>query len=358
MHIAFVILTLGPGGAERVISRLANTWAQKGDAVTLITLDHPSHLPFYPLDPNVRLSQLNPHAKKPRSWLKRLYMRCHRLYALRKILKKTHPDYIISFIDEMNILTLCLTRGLNIPVIVSERIHPAHSMLSWMAKKLRPFIYLWSTYVVVQTPSAKTYFPRFLQDKIHVIPNSICAPQKTSSPSSRIEKIISIGRLVSQKDFPTLLRALKRLTPCYPFLHLSIYGQGKDHAFLIGLINFLHLDKNVTLKKPTPSIENELLSSDLFILPSRFEGFPNVLCEAMSLGLPSIASDCLGSQDIIRDGIDGRLFPIGNDKALAKLIEDFILNPKNAFRLGENAREITTRFSEEKEFEAWKILLH
>ena len=356
MHIVLVILTLGPGGAERVLSNLANAWIEEGHSITLITLEHPSQKPFYPLSPKINLIQLNPLSTKPTSWGKHLKNTITRLLSLRRILKKETPDVILSFIDQMNVLTLLLSRGLKIPVIVSERIDPAFHPLSFIYKILRRLTYPWASSIIVQTQSAANYFSKRLQKKISIIPNSVSFSQK-SITYRKIQHIVSVGRLSPQKDYPTLLKAFKILTITYPFLRLTIYGEGKERPSLERYIETLELTHCVKLPGTLSNIEDALLKADLFVFPSRFEGFPNALCEAMSMGLPVVVSNCSGNRDIVRDSVDGLLFPIEDYRMLTHQIETFLLNPIEAKRMGTEARTLSTRFSQEKILTLWKKLL-
>ncbi|HQS83371.1 MAG: hypothetical protein B7Y25_00190 [Alphaproteobacteria bacterium 16-39-46] len=357
MHIALVILTLGPGGAERVISNLANAWVEEGHRITLITLEHPSQKPFYPLNSKIKLIQLNPLSTKPPSWIGHLKNVATRLFSLRKTLKTENPDLILSFIDQMNVLTLLLTRGLKIPVIVSERIDPAFHPLPIIYKMLRRLTYPWASQIVVQTESAANYFSKELQKKISIIPNSVPVPKQQLSTYKKIKSIVSIGRLSPQKDYPTLLKAFKVLTINYPFLKLTIYGEGKERASLERYIQVLGLTDSVKLPGTVSNIEDVLLKADLFVFPSLFEGFPNALCEAMSIGLPVVVSNCSGNRDIVREGLDGLLFPVGDYRGLMFQIEVLLLNPAKAQGIGREARTISQRFSEQRILALWKNLM-
>ncbi|MBS0185090.1 MAG: glycosyltransferase family 4 protein [Proteobacteria bacterium] len=356
MHIALVILTLGPGGAERVLSQLANAWQEEGHHITLITLEHPSQKPFYPLNPNIHLIQLNPIFTKPTSWFEYLKNITTRLLLLRRTLKKEKPDLILSFIDQINVLTLLLTRGLKIPVIVSERIDPAFHPLSRIYKILRRLTYPWASQIVVQTQSAANYFSKKLQKKISIIPNSVFTPKKALT-YQKIQHIVSVGRLSPQKDYPTLLKAFKVLTIKYPFLKLTIYGEGKERFALERYIQTLDLNTSVHLPGIISNIEQALLKADLFVFPSKFEGFPNALCEAMSLGLPVVASNCSGNRDIIQNEINGLLFPIGNYKILTQQIERLLFDPFEAQRIGKKAKNISQTYSEQKILTLWHALI-
>ena len=356
MHIALVILTLGPGGAERVISNLANAWVEEGHTVTLLTLEHPSQKPFYPLNSKINLIQLNPLSTKPTSWIGYLKNITTRLFSLRATLKKENPDLILSFIDQMNVLILLLTQGLKIPVIVSERIDPAFHPLPIAYKMLRRLTYPWASQIVVQTQSAANYFSKKLQKKISIIPNSVPVPKKYVT-YRKIKNIVSIGRLSPQKDYPTLLKAFRVLTIKYPFLKLTIYGEGKERPPLERYIQILGLTDSVKLPGTVSNIEDVLLKADLFVFPSKFEGFPNALCEAMSMGLPVVASNCSGNRDVVNDAFNGFLFPVGDYRALMFQIEVLLRNSAEAQRIGTEAKTISQRFSEQRILALWKNLM-
>lgn len=356
MHIALVILTLGPGGAERVISNLANQWVKSGHRITLITLEHSSKLPFYPLDPKIDLLQLSKTLQKPSSLWAYVSNLGQRLTSLRTTLKQLHPDLVLSFIDQMNIVTLLLSRGLKLPIFVSERIDPAFHSLSFIYKILRRFTYPWAHRIIVQTPSAACYFPTFLQKKISIIPNSI-NPCTLPFKYRKIQKIVSVGRLAPQKDYPTLLKAFENLSLKYPDLTLTIYGEGPERSFLENLIQDFGLKDSVFLAGIVSNIEKALLDFDLFVFPSRFEGFPNALGEAMALGLPVVASQCSGNKDLIQNGINGLLFPVGDVEKLALAIESLILNQKKSENLGKNAKHISEKFGEQMVMSLWNKAL-
>ena len=100
-----------------------------------------------------------------------------------------------------------------------------------------------------------------------------------------------------------------------------------------------------------------LAKADLFIFSSRFEGFPNALCEAMAVGVPVVASNCSGNVDVVREGIDGRLFPVGDQEALARVACELIGDFEQRQRLSLHAREIVTRFHPDRIFALWDSVL-
>lgn len=351
MHITLVISSLDPGGAERVLSQLANHWASQGHKVSLLTLAAPDAQPFYPLNPKINLRQLN--QRDLSSWLLgRLFNIGKRLWILRKSLKSLSPDVIVSFVDVMNMTTLLATYGLNLPVVVSERTHPRHHPLPSLYKRLRPLIYPKAARVVVQTQSSADYFPSLMSKT--VIPNAVPKPSKIKSAFSEPPKqMISIGRLCPFKGFDTLIHAFNILQKTHPNLTLTIYGEGKERQKLEDLIGSLTLQDKVSLPGVIQNIHDALREADLFVFPTLYEGFPNALCEAMAIGLPVIASDASGNVDIVQDGTDGRLFPVGDTEALARIVGELINDEAQRLRLGENAQRVCERFHTNHIFSLW-----
>ena len=350
MHLALIISSLNPGGAERVLSTLANHWVDQGHKVSLITFAAPTEKPFYPLHPNIQLIQLN-QSQAATSPFKRLKNSIRRIWCLRNTVKKLNPDQILSFIEVTNITTLLATRGLKIPVIVGERTHPGHYKISKFYQKLRAWSYPWAQKVVTQTQSAAGYFQNL--SNLTVIPNFVLKPNKIKKVMGSVKNIISAGRLCPFKGFDTLLHSFSTLLNHHPHLTLTIYGEGSERVNLEALIRSLKLEKKVSLPGAVQNIQEKLLESDLFIFPSRFEGFPNALCEVLAIGLPTIASNCSGNIDVVQDKINGRLFPVGDIQALTTIALELISDLPQRQRLSENAKKLPQTFSPDRIYKLW-----
>ncbi len=361
-NITLVISTMRSGGAERVMSKLANYFAAKGHKVTLITFVAPSEKPFYTLDNRITQLPLN-----CLSFHKNMVvygfnvLQC--LYVLRKALKIIKPDVVISFMESVNVATLLAGYRLTIPTIVSERIDPKYHVL-YPAKiqkffnKVRIKTYCWAHALVVQTQSALNFFPESIQKNAVIIPNPVNTSQYDHyAVKETVEHIISVGRLCRQKDHVTLIKAFSLLLEKHQNLKLTIYGEGPERQNLETLIADLKLSSFISLPGTTADIEKKLVESDLFAFPSLYEGFPNALCEAMAIGLSVIGSDCSGNVDVIKHHINGLIFKQTDVEdfysQMLKLIEDYHLRK----RLSTEAKNISIDYSEDKIYAMWNSLL-
>ncbi|RCJ24477.1 group 1 glycosyl transferase [Nostoc sp. ATCC 43529] len=359
MKITLIINSLTYGGAERIMSIMANYWSAKGWKITLLTFDD-NEIPDFPLDSDINYIPLG-IAEKSRNAIIGIWNNSKRIRILRYAIINSNPDVVISFMSKVNITTLLATRWLNIPVIVSERSNPEKSYLGWNWQQLRKFTYLFADKIVFQTQRARDYFPVNLQNKSCIIPNMVVLPpikKQSSDKFSTKRSLIAMGRFVPEKGFDLLLQAFAKLKDNYPEWTLTILGDGKLRPELESLRNELGLSDRVYFPGMVNDTYTFLQQADIFIMSSRFEGFPNAICEAMACGLPVISTDCpSGPREIIRDGIDGILVPNEDVSALAAAIERLISNEQERNSLAAHAPEITERFSVKKIMEMWEDVL-
>jgi GalNAc-alpha-(1->4)-GalNAc-alpha-(1->3)-diNAcBac-PP-undecaprenol alpha-1,4-N-acetyl-D-galactosaminyltransferase len=354
MNITLVISSLSAGGAERVLSNLANYWDSVGHKITIITLC--GKKPFYSLSKTVILLQINQVSARDEKFLTRTHKIVKRLYFLRKSIKTSAPEVVVSFVDVMNITTLMACVGLNIPVVISERIDPYFHKIPRFYKFLRECFYPYAKKVVVQTKSAAAYFKRL--KNVIIIPNAV---QKLSHVtrdfSLPIKNAVSVGRLCEQKDFSTLIKAFAEIHKSHPNIMLTIYGEGPERANLEALIQSLNMTDWVFLPGTVTDVEKVLVAADLFVFPSLYEGFPNALCEAMAAGLPVIASNCSGNIDVVEDGINGRLFPVGDADALVSTMKELVSDHAQCEKLSKNAMTLSDRYSQCKIYQLWDKII-
>lgn len=360
MRLMLLVPSLRAGGAERVLSTMANYWASAGNEIAIVTLAPAREAPFYALDPAIHyiaLDQTGPSA----SALQAIERNWARIRAVRRAIQAAQPDALISFIDEMNLLVLISAFGLGIPTIVSERNNPRHHRMGRVRELLRRVLYRRAARVVVQTEDVTSFFSAPIRARTCVIPNPVRSPlsgRRAALARREQHTLVAFGRLVEQKGFDVLLRAFARVAPQHPSWSLTIWGEGKERAALEGLAQELGLGDRARLPGVTPDPFGEMARADLFALTSRYEGFPNVLCEAMACGLPVVSFDCpSGPRDIIRDGIDGVLVPPGDEAGLAAALGRLMGDAAERTRLALRAPDVLERFGLEQVMAQWNALL-
>jgi len=356
MRVTLIIHSLYSGGAERVMSTMANYWAIKGWEVTLLTFSG-KNLPFYDLDQAINYCSLNIDQDSAHL-IDALRHNWHRLCVLRSAIVDSKPDVVISFMTTTNVLILLATRGLNLPVIVSERNNSEASDPGIYWRLLRQWSYSFADRVIVQTQRATTYFPKSMQSRISSIPNPVLLPpqhQMVSEVRSQQRSMIAIGRLGPQKGFDLLLRAFATLKGDFPEWKLTILGEGALRSELVALCEELKIRDRVDLPGRVKNVYEFLKAADLFVMSSRFEGFPNTLCEAMACGLPVISTDCpQGPREIIRHGLDGMLVSNEDVSALAATMQLLMADGEKRRQLAHHAPEVSERFGLEKIMAMWE----
>jgi glycosyltransferase involved in cell wall biosynthesis len=361
MRIALVISSLEGGGAERAMSTIANYWAARDQEVTILTLGSEAG-DWYELHPAVRRVGLNLLSNSAHLGVA-LRNNFRRVRRLRRELRKARPDVVISFVDRANVLTLLASIGLGVPVIVSERTDPRQHSIGFALNGLRRWLYPRASAVVMQSRGLRDWACRFVRDSaIHIIPNPVKPVLNGSKyPSSHQDSgrtVVAMGRLGKEKRFDLLLRAFCRCTKMHDDWSLIILGEGDERESLEALIGELELKDRVSLPGRIRDPAGILQGADLFVLSSRYEGFPNALLEAMACGLAVISTDCgSGPREIIRDDVDGLLVPSNDLDALATAMERLMADPAARERLGAHAAEVLERFSMEKIMSMWDDLL-
>lgn len=360
MKLALVIYSLSAGGGERVMSLMANYWAMKGWAIALLTLDDGSVPPFYYLDPRIKHISLGILGNSP-NLLSAIWNNLKRIWILRSAIIEIKPDAAISFLSATNVLTLLATRNLKIPVIVDEQIHPGMYPIGRFWELLRRWTYPHADRVVAVTARALSYFSPQIQSRGYVIPNPALSVNVAEISSDKLlvkPSAIAMGRLHPQKGFDLLLQAFAQLKDCYPEWNLTILGEGELRPQLESLRDRLQLCDRVHFPGAVKNPHDFLKQADIFVMSSRFEGFPNALCEAMACGLPVISTDCpSGPKEIIRPEIDGLLVPSEDVNALVAAMDRLMSNPAERKRLAARAPEVTEQFSLEKIMNNWEELL-
>jgi GalNAc-alpha-(1->4)-GalNAc-alpha-(1->3)-diNAcBac-PP-undecaprenol alpha-1,4-N-acetyl-D-galactosaminyltransferase len=355
MKVTLVIYALGAGGAERVMTIMANYWAVHGWRITLITLVDRDRPPFYPLDPQIQLQQLNV-AGTSTNLLESFQAGWQRIIALRAAIVASQPDVIISFMNTVNVLVLLAGWKLNIPTIVSEHIYPEFTDANKIWQFLMKWTYRYADRVTLLTQNALPFYPASQGYRSVVMPNPVLtpAPDPPTEPLVSTPTVMAMGRLHPQKGFDLLLKAFAQVRTKHPDWHLTILGEGSMRTELEALRAQLGLVECVHLPGSVKNVNAHLRQAELFILPSRFEGFPMALCEAMACGLPVLAADCLsGPSEIVRDGVDGILVPPEDIEALAAGLDRLMGDRALRQQLAQAAPQVLDRFGLERVMGLW-----
>src|SRR3569833_609429 len=311
-RVTFVIAGLSSGGAERAASTMANYWAARGWTIHMLSLDDPKVAPFYHLHPDVQLRSLKlfrPYGNP----LVAGFQLISRAWKLRKAISATRPGCVICFDDVTNVFVGLSMSGTKVPVIAAERNDPHCHPLKNPWRLMRVWAYSNSRCVVAQSRHALEFFPRKIRDRGRVIPNPVRAPEANWADNFSGDRksgglVLAIGRLEKQKGFDLLIEAFGRAAESHPDWNLEIWGAGTQRGILQSMIEAEGLHERIALRGITKNPGAAMRHADIFVLSSRYEGFPNALCEAMACGLPSLSFDCPnGPSEIIRNGVDGIL---------------------------------------------------
>lgn len=348
--------SLQSGGAERVLSDMANFWSNRGFEVSLATWTGADVVDFYEIDPKIKRIWLDVPAPNT-SAIAKLRSNLTRVRKLHRVLKSSEPDAVLSFIDWPNVLTILAATGLRTRIVVSERIHPAyHSGLTWPWKLLRRIFYRRADAVVAQTDDVARWLEQHCRASTCTIPNPL--RNLPVLRALRSAQILAVGRLYHQKGFDILVRAFARIHHEVEGWEVVIVGAGPEYDNLLNLITELEVVDKVSIVDPVKNIESLMACAGLVVQPSRFEGFPNVILEAMGMGAPVISADCpSGPSEIIEDGVNGRLVPVGDVAALSTAIVECISNPMLRERLGNNAVKVREQFRQDTIMRQWDACL-
>ena len=348
------------GGVEKMSALLMNELCRRGHAASLLTWDRADAGSFFPLDPRIVWFRIGIGQFLRKAGLA---VRLRRALAVRRAVGQFRPDVIVGFQDGMFMAMRLYTLGLGIPVIAAERNAPAR-FDHIQRGRYRDFVYFTMRFaraITVQCESYRAEYPAFLRDRIKVIPNPVepaslqATPDRTAAPLT----LLSVGRLGYQKNMQALVAAFAVLAPSRPDWRLVIIGEGEDRAGLTAQIAGYNLQDRILLLGAMQDLAPWYAQSQLFCLPSRWEGFPNALSEAMAHGLPAAGySGCAGVRDLIADGRTGMLAAgNGDPEQLATSLALMMDDAGQRAVLGRAGRDAVSEFVPEKIFDLWENLI-
>ncbi len=362
MKILFTIPRLTYSGAPKMLAWIANQMAQKGHDVHLVTF-------FSEEQARLLHERVTVHSLKIVQSNSRLVRNTtgmlKTIYRLHKTVREIKPDVVISFLDSVGYVYLVIGRLFTkSKLAISERVDPYvyHGALAYVRFALMKFAHG----TAFQTQGAQEFFKKHkkVYQNSTVIPNPVVTNQKIVSMQQNIplaaerdKRVVTVGRLsLHQKRQDVLLEAFKMFHKNHPEYQLVIYGDGEDKAAIQTLIDQMELSKCVTLAGRTDCVEEDIFCAGAFVLTSDYEGIPNALIEAMSIGVPSVSTDCSpgGAALLIKDGENGFLVPRGDAAAIAEKLSLIVSNENIAEKFSKNSLSITNEFSETSIADKWE----
>lgn len=339
-RILLTIPTLSGGGAERVVSIWASQLVGLGFDVSVLISGHVEN--EYSFDRDIKIYSI---AKTYSDYDKLSVLK--KILLRRKLIRKIAPNYIISFLQHIQIQTYLACLGIDVKRIETVRVSP------WIAEPRNSISrYLWkrcfitSYKILLQTNEQKEYFDGNLHDKCVVVPNPInplCSKCYKQSFSDTALRFIAVGRLSPQKNYHLMIDAFVQVCKINPEVKLSIYGDGNPSYFdkLSSYIKLNGIENNVMLMGRSNSIVEEYVKNDVFVMASRYEGMPNALAEAMACRLVCISSDCkTGPRDLINNGISGLLVPVNDTDSLKDaMLQVMRMTKEQRISMGQKARK-------------------
>jgi GalNAc-alpha-(1->4)-GalNAc-alpha-(1->3)-diNAcBac-PP-undecaprenol alpha-1,4-N-acetyl-D-galactosaminyltransferase len=351
--ILFFISSMNAGGAERVASSLLNWWAKRGDQIFLATMAEGAS--FYELDANIHHIELGLR-KESHNIFKAVINNLSRVKKIREIIKKINPDIIISFMTSTNNLVILACSFLRFPLIISERtikMAPANSM---SMNILRRLLYNKADCLVTQTSADRLNY-NFVNN-VQVIPNPVfIAEDKVDIEAQKDKIILAVGRFNKYKGFDVLIRAFSEIKDKKGF-KLLIIGDGELKIELQNLVSQLNIQKYADLIPNQKSIYDYYRKASIFVLASKYEGFPNTLIEAMASGCACVSFDCpYGPREIIQNNYNGKIIEANNQKKLTETLSDLIDNEEERIVLGQHASSIIDTLGITKIINKWDELI-
>lgn len=359
-RIAFVINQLGgigSGGSDRVVSVLANEFVARGWAVDILALtgDDTIDRDLAP-EITVRFERPIRSLRKP----VQVALRMLRGAALVRSYVREHPEaVVVSLIAWVNMCTVAGTIGIaHGPVILSERTDPASDPSHPLARRLRNACYRRADALAFQTPDAQRYFARLARVPSEVIPNPVSPGLPVWEPAGGDVEIVTAARLEAEKNIPLLIDAFAPIARVDPRARLRVFGGGKLRQQLQDRIDAAGLTQSVRLEGHASDVHQRMSRASMFVMSSNFEGMPNALLEAMSMGMPVISVDCPigGPRMLIDDGVNGVLVPVGDVTALSRQMQRLLDDPEGARALGERAADTREQHSIAHIADRWERL--
>ena len=365
MKIIFGTPRLSYYGATKMLVWVATKMYEDGQDVKIVS--YFSNEKYHTMDLNVPHVYLG--AKQSRfRFIRNTFGMFLTINKLHKFLKKEKPDVFVTFLDSVGYVYLRKARKYNkFKLVCSERVDP----FTYKGRKAKTRFKLqnYAHYTVFQTEGARSFFKGIgdIYENSSVIPNPVILTQKSQELQKNVvcfeereKRIVNVGRLsLKQKRQDVLIDAFEIFLKNHPDYVLEIYGDGEDREKIQTIINKKGLQESIKLMGKTDKVYEVIFKAKAFVLSSDFEGIPNALIEAMSIGVPSISTDCSpgGARLLINDGENGFLVERESPLALAEKLSSLVDEKEISNKFSIEGIKICDIFSEENIAKKWKDIL-
>lgn len=352
--IAFLNQSLSFGGAEKMMSFVIGSVAPMFDELYLIQFTKPGS--DYDLPENVKFVSVGEDIDNP-SFINKLILFIKRIVRTKHILKTQHIDVLCSFGYYFTLMSVLSVMGTTTKIIASERRSPEDNGLIW--RLISKVCYGRCEKIVFQLQKASDYFTNIRDSKKRIIPNPYFSKERNlvyNHEDTRKEIVMAAARLEYVKGFDIGIRAMTLIVKKHPEYKLIIYGKGDYEGSYSELIKECGMDEYVEYRGHSKQIIKDMLRSEIFLLPSRLEGIPNMLLEAMGCGMPCVATDCRpgGARLLLGNNEYGFLVGYEDVEGVANSIIKLIEDPILAQEMSKKAMLVRERFSEDIIAEQWR----
>lgn len=346
MKIIFSSATLSHGGAERVISILANSLVERGYEIEiLLYYDRPI---WYEINSKVVITNDEQYIGKANP-IKHMLWR-------HKYLKNSSADVIVSFLAPINIINILAMIGIDKSIIVADRNDPRKTPFNPILRIVRNFLYRFADMVVLQSDNNKNYFSKKVKNQSAIIFNPVDVGEYARKGLDELEEkehIIAVGRLIEQKNPYMLLRAFSLIADEFPNLKLTFYGEGELKKGLEEESVILGIKEKVQFPGAVQDIYEKVSDARLYVMTSEFEGMPNALIEAMCIGVPVISTKVSGATDLIENNVNGMLIDCQSEEQLVQAMRKMLGDVEFARGCALEAVKLNQKLAKKQIIEEW-----
>lgn len=353
--VVFILPRMGGGGAERVVSIVANGLAKRDFLVSIAVLVGEDS--YYRLDDSVQFITADLPMDRSSRFTRKISMMKgfgKSISFVKTVIQDYQPDVVIPLLTSCEIVGYLATRGMKNTIRVSsERNDPTRE--NYGTRKLKEFIYKSSDLLICQSQTVASYYKCVPKEKKCVIPNPIDqtlmpAPMEESKPA----RVVSVGRLTSQKNMTLLVKAFGLIADEFKDVTLTIYGEGPKRAEIEEVIRSANLQERIFLPGASADVFHHIKDAALFVMPSDYEGFPNALLEAMALKIPVISTDFATgvAREIVTKDF-GAVVPCRDEHSMASAMEKFLRDDALRRRIRTQENTELNKYNVDRVIDMW-----